>query len=74
MKQVLTLHDIAVHNDRQPKKIICRLKHDWGEEKMSRVKDRQGVHLCGLQICDRCGRLKISQVIKNRLNRSERRA
>ena len=71
----LTIDKLARFNDSQKKSFRCMIfGHSWGDKSFgARINTRQGASLCELKSCARCKRYKIGKIIKNKLNRKERR-
>lgn len=74
MQGALTVDQLARHNDGLKRKILCTVfKHKWTKAYVARVKSNHRTALCELQTCERCKRFKIGKILKERLNRKERR-
>lgn len=73
MQGAVTMDQLARFNDSQKVKILCLFRHKWTKAYMARVKTSHRTALCELQTCERCKRFKIGKVLKQRLNRAERR-
>lgn len=70
----VTIEQLKRHNDGQGVSLFCMFfRHKWSEKYFVRVKGGHGTHLCEVHECTRCGRYKIGEVLKKKLNRASRR-